>query len=60
MDWISGLIILVLFILLVLAIEKVDERAATEIGEIKLQLKELKHKHNLLVKSYNHNSDGEG
>lgn len=49
MDLLSGIIILVLFVVLVLAIEKIDEKAEEEFKRLDSEFKELQKQYNELV-----------
>ena len=50
MDLVSGLIILVMFVVLTLAIQKIDEKAEEEFKRLDSEFKELQKQYNELVK----------
>lgn len=54
MDWVSGLIILVLFILLVLAMEKIDEKTEEALKRLDSEFKELQEQYNALLERIKH------
>lgn len=54
MEWVSGLIILVMFVVLTLAIQKIDEKTEEESKRLDAEFKELQKQYYALLERIKH------